>query len=153
MSCCNSQPLKKKVLTGTQICPACHHKGTPVSPTTMIKHIEQPWLFAQKLFSSGAENPTQQANIFYFCHHPQCDLVYFSVDQSLMFKQNQLRTLVGFKNSERKGLLCFCFGVSAEMLEQQPEIKDFIIRQTRAKLCACEAMNPSGQCCLRDFPK
>ena len=33
------------------------------------------------------------------------------------------------------------------------EIKDFVIKSTKEKTCACTTRNPSGKCCLKDFPK
>ena len=31
--------------------------------------------------------------------------------------------------------------------------KEFVMAQTKAQNCACEIRNPSGKCCLVDFPK
>jgi len=34
-----------------------------------------------------------------------------------------------------------------------PGIRDFVVAQTRLGLCACDTRNPSGRCCLIDFPR
>jgi hypothetical protein len=28
-----------------------------------------------------------------------------------------------------------------------------VMAQTKAGLCSCDTSNPSGRCCLKDFPK
>jgi len=35
----------------------------------------------------------------------------------------------------------------------QPDAKSFVIEKTKGHFCECEARNPSGKCCLKDFPK
>ena len=49
-------------------------------------------------------------------------------------------------------MLCYCFGVSRADFDRNPGTKDFVTAQTKAGLCACETSNPSGRCCLKDFP-
>jgi hypothetical protein len=34
-----------------------------------------------------------------------------------------------------------------------PGTREFVVEQTKLKHCACEVQNPSGKCCLKDFPK
>jgi len=50
-------------------------------------------------------------------------------------------------------MLCYCFGVSSADFERNPATRDFVMAQTKANLCSCETSNPSGRCCLKDFPK
>ncbi|MCG7927970.1 MAG: hypothetical protein JAY67_20820 [Candidatus Thiodiazotropha taylori] len=111
-----------------------------MSTTTILHHIKEPW--------SWEEN--QQA--YYFCDEPNCEVVYFGQDNTTI-KASELRTGVGIKEKNQNALLCYCFGVSFLAAEENPEIKQFVTEKTRGGICACEYRNPSGKCCLKDFPK
>ena len=60
------------------------------------------------------------------------------------------------KNQE---LLCYCFNITKESFINalnegaSKAIKDFVVYQTKNNLCNCEVLNPSKQCCLKDFKK
>jgi len=36
--------------------------------------------------------------------------------------------------------------------QSDKRLKDFVVEQTKADVCACDIRNPSGRCCLKDFP-
>ena len=78
--------------------------------------------------------------------------MYFGQDNSVI-KQSDLRTKVGVKDKSEQAIICYCFGVTKDEAYRYPDIKTFVIEQTKKKICACESMNPSGKCCLKDFPK
>jgi len=66
-----------------------------------------------------------------------------------------LRQPVGQKSADPDRTLCYCFDIRYSDLAEAATLKrcrDFVIEQTRSKLCSCETHNPSGRCCLRDFP-
>ncbi|MCU7940857.1 MAG: hypothetical protein KZQ74_00920 [gamma proteobacterium symbiont of Bathyaustriella thionipta] len=107
---------------------------------TILHHIKQPWSWQKK----------HQA--YFFCDDPQCEVVYFGQDDSII-KTTALRTPVGLKEKKKDSLLCYCFGISFSDAQQNPEIKQFVFEQTKRNVCACETHNPSGRCCLKDFPK
>jgi hypothetical protein len=88
----------------------------------------------------------------YFCDAPECDVVYFGEDGST-FVRSQLRTRVGVKETADDSLLCYCFGVSKADFQHNPATRDYVVAQTKAGHCSCETSNPSGRCCLKDFPK
>jgi len=56
-------------------------------------------------------------------------------------------------------LLCFCFNITKESFidalneGNSKVIKDFVVHQTKKNLCNCEELNPSKQCCLKEFKK
>lgn len=136
--CCgNSQP--ESTGPARHKCPVNGREYAEVSLATILHHLRQPWL----------ANLKQQR--YFFCQDPDCDVVYFGEDDVLV-RQSELRTPVGIKSHQGNATLCYCFGVSREDAEGDPEIRDFVIRQTREKNCACESRNPSGRCCLKDFP-
>ena len=120
-------------------CPSNGKSYAGVSPTTILHHINEPWQWATK----------QQG--YYFCSDPDCDVVYYGQDDSLILKSD-LRTTVGIKEKNDKTLVCYCFGVTKENASNE-QIKRFVINSTKEKTCACTTHNPSGKCCLKDFPK
>ncbi len=137
-SCSTSKPSKK------QSCPVCHNTSSLVSISTMIKHIKEPWLWDK----NDSKKISAQ---YYFCGNPNCDIVYFD-DKNTIIKQFELRTQVGIKDQSGNSLICYCFGVTKNEAIKDPAIKEFVIKQTKDKVCACDHFNPSGKCCLKDFP-
>ena len=121
-------------------CPVNGIEYKEVSSRTMMHHLEKPWAW---------ENKKQT---YFFCDDPECEAVYFGQDDSVI-KTTELRTTVGIKTKKKSSLLCYCFGVTFSNAEKKPEIKQFVIEKTKEGVCACEIQNPSGKCCLKDFPK
>ena len=121
------------------VCPVNGKAYKAVSRTTIMHHINEPWLWPN----------TEQG--YYFCSDPECDVVYFGQDRSVIEK-SALRTIVGIKEKSDTALTCYCFGVNRKTAEDNPSTKDFVIQQTRRHTCSCSTSNPSGRCCLSDFP-
>ena len=121
-------------------CPVNGNEYKEVPSKTIMHHIKEPWIWEVK----------QQA--YFFCEDPECDVVYFGQDNSVI-KASALRTTVGLKKKLKDSLLCYCFGISFSDAENNPAIKQFVIEKTKNNICACESQNPSGKCCLKDFPK
>jgi hypothetical protein len=88
----------------------------------------------------------------FFCDTPGCDVVYFGEDGSVI-RKSAVRTTVGAKDASDMALLCYCFGVTRADAQQNGKARAFIIAQTEQGQCACETANPSGRCCLKDFPR
>lgn len=132
--CCNSANQKK------QACPACGHSCSEVSARTITHHIKD------------ALTWQASAQHYFFCDDPACAVVYFGDNGSTILK-SQLRTRVGVKTISDNAPLCYCFGVSKADFRAHPATRDFVVAQTKAGLCSCETSNPSGRCCLKDFPK
>ena len=123
----------------TRTCPVNGQEYKSVPLRTILHHINMPWEWTEK----------QQG--YYFCDDPNCNVVYFGDDDSVIIKQ-ELRTVVGIKDPKPDALACYCFGVSCSIAQQHPDIRDFIVEKTKAGICSCETSNPSGRCCLKDFP-
>ena len=134
-SCCASTNTQKK-----HKCPVNGVEYKEVSTKTLMHHIQKPWSL----------DSTEQ--IYYFCEDPECDVVYFGQDNSVI-KKNELRTTVGIKEKSDNSPLCYCFDVTKNDAIGNSEIKKFVIEKTKKKVCACDIRNPSGKCCLRDFSK
>jgi len=88
---------------------------------------------------------------FDFCADRDCTTGYFS--SSIRIPKSQMRVF----QPGRQAMLCHCFDIAeavyrAAMADgKAAAIKAFVIQQTKAGLCACEARNPSGRCCLAAF--
>lgn len=119
-------------------CPVDGRECSEVSARTIAHHIKAPWAWVPS------------ATRYYFCDAPDCDVVYFGDDNSVVLK-SQVRTCVGVKERARHDLLCYCFGVTRADYERDPALKGFVVAQTKIGACSCETSNPSGQCCLKDF--
>jgi len=134
--CCsseqNSSPKKSA-------CPSCNAISASVSTTTMQLHLIQPW--QRELNALG----------YYFCKSADCNTVYFD-DRGSLFNTNALRTRVGIKSSDEDALVCYCYGVSKKQ-SYDKTIKDYVVSRTKAGQCDCTNRNPSGRCCLKDFPR
>lgn len=137
--CCSSNCLTETPLR-KHACPVNGNTYNNVSLKTIMHHIQKPWQL-----KTVVEN-------YYFCNDPSCDVVYFGEDDSVINK-DELRTSVGIKESSTESTICYCFGVSKKEFSQDKSVKDFVIHQTKDKMCDCEIRNPSGKCCLKDFPK
>jgi len=132
-SCCdNPHPKRGR-------CPVDGLEYAEVSTRTIAHHIRAPWAWVPS------------AKHYYFCDDPDCEVAYFGDDHSVILK-SQLRTRVGMKERGPDDLLCYCFGVSRADFARDPATKEFVVTQTRIGACACETRNPSGRCCLKDFP-
>ncbi len=95
---------------------------------------------------------TLKPQTYYFCDDSDCEAVYFAEDGSYL-TQAELRTPIGQKDTSGSATVCYCFGIDRDTATHDPAAKQFVIDQTRQKNCACESFNPSGRCCLKDFPE
>lgn len=138
--CCSTPQNKASPTPKTHRCPANGQRYPQVSTVTIQHHLKRPWRW------------TPTAEQYYFCDDPDCDVVYFGQDDSRIEKA-RLRTRVGLKERQPEDLVCYCFGVTRQETETDPTAKEFVIAQTQKNACACVSRNPSGRCCLKDFPK
>lgn len=121
-------------------CPANGKTYGGVKRKTLLHHITQPWL--NSLPEQG----------YYFCSDPDCDVVYFGEDDTVVHT-DELRTTVGQKSHDKDAAICYCFGVTKALARLDKTIKNFVRQQTKESNCSCETSNPSGRCCLKDFPE
>lgn len=122
------------------VCPENGKRYIEVPYSTVLHHVKAPWKLA----------PKEQA--YYFCEDPNCDVVYFGVDNKIIPK-DQLRTKVGIKEMFDEALICYCFDILKSDAQANAQAKAFVIEKTKSSQCSCATHNPSGRCCLKDFPK
>jgi hypothetical protein len=90
-----------------------------------------------------------------FCAEESCPVVYYL--EELVLSQGEVRTQVGNKATNMPLPVCFCFSHTSNELvtdreahDGQSTIKAAIKKAVSEGFCACEHLNPSGQCCLPD---
>lgn len=137
--CCSHSDCKNTSLKKYS-CPVNLIDYPEVSVQTIIHHINEPWRWKQ------------EAEHYYFCNDPSCYVAYFGDNGDIITKA-QLRSHSGQELSPQSDLLCYCFGITASDVTNQPDIRNFVVKQTRNGICSCKTRNPSGRCCLKDFPK
>lgn len=138
-SCCKSKtssgnPPKKAR------CPVNGKAYNAVGIKTVLHHLAEPW-----------SNKVKDQS-YYFCTDANCDVVFFGEDLSVIGKSD-LRTWVGIKETAPERPVCYCFGVSFTAAENDERARGLVTEMTRQSLCSCETSNPSGRCCLKEFPK
>ncbi len=132
-TCCQAKPRQPL------LCPACGGRALAVGRDTLLFHLKAPWRF--ELVAEG----------YGHCPHPGCELVYFA-GSAERYLAAQLHHPVASKLPEAEEVtLCHCFGISRREAHD-PQVRAFVVEQTRLERCRCTTHNPSGQCCLRDFP-
>lgn len=140
MSDCCSNSCSAHNMQHTHRCPINGREYKSVSEKTILHHIKEPWHW-----HGNHQN-------YYFCEDPECDVVYFGQDNSVINK-SELRTAVGIKEKSGDAMMCYCFGITVTEADTNPAAKAFVIEETKGHACACEVRNPSGRCCLKDFAK
>ena len=136
--CTSSSGSQSKTLK--RECPACKQIALGVPIRTMLHHIKDVWLYRL----SGEQ--------YYFCRTQDCDVVYFEENGEILSKAD-IRTRIGIKEQDDNTLICNCFGINKAVAATDKKAKEFVVKQTKESSCACETANPSGRCCLKDFPK
>ena len=140
MSDCCSKSCSSTEAHNTYRCPVNGKEYKGVSEKTILHHIKAPWLW---------HNETHD---YYFCDDPDCDVVYFGIDDSVILK-SQMRTVVGVKEDSDTSLVCYCYGATKADILDEASIRQFVTKQTKSGDCSCETSNPAGCCCLKYFPK
>jgi hypothetical protein len=126
------------------ICPENGQEYLQVPYSTVLQHIKKPW---------DQKSKQQREKAYYFCSDPDCEVVYFDGNSSII-KKSELRTLVGVKEPKNdNAMACYCFDITLAEAKNDAKLKKYVIDQTKNNFCSCESHNPSGKCCLKDFPK
>lgn len=127
-------------------CPQCDVKQNLTSYQTLLHHLRNP--YTKNLKEDVA---------YYFCSNSNCNIVYFDTEDNV-FLRDDLRQKVGQKTISTSRQICYCFDVTYDQITNElaqngkSKTKEFVIEQTKIKNCACDIRNPSGKCCLADFP-
>lgn len=140
------------VCTGDELhengrCGSCKSKGRPVSRKTVLLMLK-PDLLERAMHGS-----------YSFCSERDCSIVYFEDKGREHFTVADLRVRVGVKVKDDPIPLCYCFGFEEKHIRDEVErtgntsIPNKVSGLIRESLCACEARNPAGVCCLGEVNK
>ena len=123
-------------------CRSCNGQSRPVSRKTVLLMLK-PELLERAMHGN-----------YSFCSARDCSTVYFEVESGEQFTVNDLRIRVGLKVKGDPIPVCYCFGFDEKHIRDEIEqtgntsVPEKVSRLIREGLCACEARNPSGVCCL-----
>lgn len=94
-------------------------------------------------------------NEYYFCPDPECPVVYYSVIDNQTFTEPDLKEKVFQKHpDDNDTFVCYCFkhkvgDVRNDVAKHgSSEIVEQITKGVQANQCACDILNPQGNCCL-----
>lgn len=147
MECCAPQKADQNIGEEYAICPSCGAAGQGVNIRT-LKH----WLLVPLV-------PKIPAIPFYFCKTRNCPVVYFSADHSKQYTRDEIRYRIGIKETQSPIPVCYCFGVTEEMILKEihetgtSSFSTWIAREVKEGNCACDVRNPKGSCCLAEIKK
>ena len=154
MNCCITDEFHQQVDEDTcagvleaNRCRRCEGHGKPVSRKTVLLMLK-PELLEQAMSGS-----------YSFCTARNCPVVYFEDEGNHQFAIDDLRIRVGLKVNEDPIPLCYCFGFEESDVRDEiaqtgsTTIPERISRLIREGLCACDARNPAGVCCLGEVNK
>lgn len=120
-------------------CPRCRLPGAVVGAAPVCAHhadaVDGPWRY---------------------CSNAACPVVFF-LDEAVV-DQDVVVTQVGLKAVDKPTPMCFCFAhtlddIGADLLahDGQSTIKAVVKAAVADGFCACEHLNPTGECCLADI--
>jgi hypothetical protein len=148
MNCCPAEITADEVQraeadeTSVARCQDCKRHSRPVSRKTVLLMLK-PDLVEQAMTRK-----------YSFCSTPDCPVVYFEEQGTHRFTIDDLRLIVGVKAHVDPIPLCYCFGFDESHIRDEisrtgvTSMSSRIGALIREGLCACEARNPSGACCL-----
>src|SRR5436190_15298680 len=147
MNCCDESGGPIDEPHGTDRCSSCNEQGRPVSRRTVLLMLK-PELLERAMHGS-----------YSFCSARDCPIVYFEDIGSQQFTVDDLRIRVGLKVKGDPIPVCYCFGFDEKHIRDEIEqtgntsVPEKVSRLIKEGLCACEARNPSGVCCLGELNK
>ncbi len=123
-------------------CPSCSGKGKAVEARTLKSLLQESLV--------GAVNEDGNR----FCTTKDCDVVYFRPEDGSTFSKADVKVPVWQKDEETSRPVCYCFGHTVASVHDEigQTGKSTVFAEIKQKvkdgLCACEAENPQGSCCL-----
>lgn len=116
-------------------CPTCGGTGRVVPLGLVRHHVRRAW--ARDLASTT----------WRFCSAGGCEVVYFGTDGTSIGVED-VRRAPAYKTEHPADLLCFCFDVTGQQALGTPDPVPYISERVRLGECACDVLNPRGDCCL-----
>lgn len=123
------------------ICPICYGETQEVKNIT-VKH------FVLDSLVDEIEDSK-----YHICLNGDCDVVYFNLDQKLVFKKDSLKMPIWFKKDTDPKYICYCNKVTEQQIidailhKNAKDMKGIITITGAMKNGECETKNPLGKCC------
>jgi len=127
-------------------CRQCQGLMKPIHRNVLIHQVTSPL------------NQSIPVETFFFCSEISCPVVYVS-PSGFVVETSDMRYAVSEKSACEERTICYCYGITYSQVVNEiakkgrSASKAFVIEQTQLKNCACDVRNPSGRCCLKEFPK
>ncbi len=128
-------------------CPLCDRAGVTVKSIT-----------PQHTLKRAVAASLEPDHVYHFCENPDCDVVYYSGNDSRVFTTEVLKNRVTIKDESPETPLCYCFKVlKKQVLEEIARTGTTDVYQTiqsrmkPGQSCFCEKSNPRGDCCTADI--
>lgn len=151
------------ITTTATDCPKCGKKGKTVKTVTLRALLKDEYVAAvagsDELNCESGCSPSKGNTGWRFCDSSECDVVYFGEQNGVTFTKDQLKVMVGVKETAGERPLCYCFGHSVATITIELRLKgqSDALADIRQKMkdpgCSCEVTNPSGSCCLGTVAK
>lgn len=122
-------------------CPACGEAGRLVKNITVKNLVNVEYVDSVNNLD------------FAICMNENCDTVYFSFDENVIFDKSQIKEPIWFKNDANPKYACYCSKVTFEQVHDavrtlgDKNMKKVIDHTGAMQNCQCEINNPLGICC------
>lgn len=96
---------------------------------------------------------------YYLCLNEECRTTYFNKENTIILKNSDLNTQIGFKKDSYPKYICYCNKVTEQQIidavvnNNARSIKDVVIITGAMKNSNCKINNPLGKCCSSDIQK
>lgn len=145
MDCCNEKTQDKKRDQSLEDfkCPQCSNMGVKIDSIT-----------PQTLLKISSSEKVKSALHYKFCKNTDCEIAYFTGDETHFFTCDELLVKATLKDSGLDVHICYCFNHTRQSVfnEIVSTGKTLVLEDIKAKMkdpgCFCETSNPQGVCCL-----
>lgn len=73
--------------------------------------------------------------------------MYFEAEGTTLTTAD-VRRPPAYRTGDRGDLVCFCFDATGDDVLSDPDPVPYISERVHKSECACDVLNPSGDCCL-----
>lgn len=128
-------------------CPICKGESQSVSFKIVSNFVND--IYVQKIINEN----------YYLCLNSHCEVSYFNKYGSLVLRNKDLKTPIGFKDSANPKYICYCNKVTEEQIvkavveQGARNIRDIIKITGAMKNSNCKINNPLGVCCSQEIQK
>ena len=99
----------------------------------------------------------KQDDIFFLCLNKDCDVSSFNTSDNSFFHVNDIIKPLWYKTKTTEKIACYCNNITFEQVKEQVLLhnktnwKDIVESYKKKAICACDKLNPTGNCCTEVF--